>query len=411
MAATLSLRDARALVLQHADVLLEPENVALLQSLGRRLADEFRADTPWPATDRSAMDGYAVYAGGAGLSQGVALPVVGQSLAGHPFPGSLVPGQAIRIMTGAVVPRGADAVVPVEQTSGYSDREVTLRAAVRSGQNVRPAGSEHRVGDLLLPAGRRIRAAEVGALAVLGIDPVPVFRRPRVAILSTGDEVVPIGRVPQPHQVRDSNAHALAAQVLEAGGVPELLGIAPDASDALAALLARGLGSSDVLLTIGGISEGTHDLVQPALAAQGVTRVFHGIQVKPGKPTYFGVHARAGTKGFVFGLPGNPASCFTVFELLVRPLLERIAGAPDPAAPWSAHPAGKAWRANPRLQAIPAALRIDADGRLLAEVQPVRPSGDPFCLAEADGLALVPEAAEPDPGLRLAFHPYPERRS
>lgn len=393
MAGMISLEKARDLVAGRAGILLEPENVPLLEALGRRLATEIRADTPWPTTDRSAMDGFAMRAGASGLASGTSLPVVGESLAGHPFSGSLEPSSAIRIMTGAVVPPGADAVVPVEDTSGFDGEKVSLTRAVARGQCIRPAGSEVAEGEVLLKAGTRIRAAEIGALAVLGIDPVPVSRRPRVAILSTGDEVVEIHRVPAPHQVRDSNAQALAALVLENGGDPQLLGIASDDAADLRERMSKGLSEADVLLTIGGVSKGTHDLVHGTLVELGVEEVFHGVSLKPGKPTFFGERAEGGRTVFVFGLPGNPASSFTVFDLLVRPLLQRITGGPQREG-FRAHVGGAAFKANRRLQAVPATLAVQ-DGGIQVRLTPPRPSGDPFGLLSCDAYALIPPQAEP----------------
>lgn len=395
MTGMISLAQARDLVAERVGILLEPENVPLLETLGRRLATEICADTPWPTTDRSAMDGFAVCVGASGLEAGTCLPVAGESLAGHPFSGHLKTSSAIRIMTGAVVPQGANAVVPVEDTSGFGAESVTLSQAVHRGQCIRAEGSEVGVGEVLLQAGTRIRAAEVGALAVLGIDPVPVTRRPRVAILSTGDEVVEIHRVPQPHQVRDSNAQALAAQVLASGGVPQLLGIAGDDAADLRQRMVKGLDEADVLLTIGGVSVGTHDLVHGTLSELGVVEVFHGVALKPGKPTFFGERTDGDKKVFVFGLPGNPASSFTVFDLLVRPLLHRITGAGDEERDWQAHVAGAPFKPNRRLQAVPAALVLQRDGSIHAHLTPPRPSGDPFGLLAGDGYALVPSHAEP----------------
>jgi molybdopterin molybdotransferase len=298
-------------------------------------------------------------------------------------------------MTGAVVPAGADAVVPVEHTGGFQGETVTLERPVRRGDCIRLAGSEVEVGDVLLRPGTVIRAAQVGALAVLGIDPVPVCRRPRVAILSTGNEVVDIHRVPEPHQVRDSNAQALAAQVLENGGEPQLLGIARDDVSDLRERMSRGLREADLLLTIGGVSKGTHDLVHGTLAELGVEEVFHGIALKPGKPTYFGERLQGERKVFVFGLPGNPASSFTVFDLLVRPLLRRITGAPALRGGSRARLEGAPFKRNRRLQAVPAAMVIREDGRCHARLVPPRPSGDPFGLLPGDGYALIPADTEP----------------
>jgi molybdopterin molybdotransferase len=397
MAQSISLLEARAAVLAAAaEHSVDPvataaaEVVPLAAALGRHLAVELRADGPWPATDRSAMDGFAVVAGRAGLAAGVRLPVVGESLAGRPFAGELQPGQAIRIMTGAVVPAGADAVVPVEFTSGYAGAEVTLREGAAAGANIRLRGSEVQPGTVLLPRGRRIHAAEVGALAVLGVANVPVLPRARVAILATGDEVVPVEAQPLPHQVRESNSHALAAQVQELGGEPLRLGIAADEAVALRDMLARGLALADVVVTIGGISKGTHDLVQGVLLELGVQQVFHGIDLKPGKPTFFGVReAAAGRRQFVFGLPGNPASAFTVFDLLVRPLLIRLQGGDPGELVAQAVAQGAPWRANARLQAIPARLVGDAAG-LAVSLAPGSPSGDPFSLLGGGLYALVP---------------------
>ncbi len=395
MTGMISLAQARDLVAERAGILLEPENVPLLEALGRRLATEICADTPWPTTDRSAMDGFAVCAGASGLEAGTCLAVAGESLAGHPFSGRLKTSSAIRIMTGAVIPPGADAVVPVEDTSGFDAELVTLSRAVNRGQCIRAEGSEVGEGEVLLQAGTRIRAAEVGALAVLGIDPVPVARRPRVAILSTGDEVVEIHRVPQPHQVRDSNAQAIAAQVLESGGVPQLLGIASDDAADLRGRMEKGLCEADVLLTIGGVSVGTHDLVHGTLSELGVEEVFHGVALKPGKPTFFGERTAGGRKVFVFGLPGNPASSFTVFDLLVRPLLRHITGAGEEERDFQAHVAGAAFKRNRRVQAVPASLVLQRDGSIHAHLTPPRPSGDPFGLLPGHGYALIPEDAEP----------------
>jgi len=401
----ISLEEAQERVRAAADVLMEPENVPLASTVGRRLAQEVHSDTPWPATDRSAMDGFAVRAQTNGLGAGTTLTVVGECLAGHLFDGAVADGQAIRIMTGAVVPASVDCVVPVENTSGYGGAEVTLQVDVSRGDNIRPLGSEVAMGQLLVAAGTRIGPAEISALAVLGIDPVPVFRRPRVAILATGDEVIEIGRVPQTHQVRNSNAHALAAQADEAGGEALLLGIAKDQEQELRTCLQKGLAEAEVLVTIGGVSKGTHDLVHHLLAELGVEEVFHGIAIKPGKPAFFG-RVSGDAPRFVFGLPGNPASCFTMFHLLVAPLLARVCGAPDPIADETlarAHVGGQPFKKNRRLQAIPTRLVLGADGALTAALGSSKPSGDPFGLLGADAYGLVPpeSTAEDTPLVRV----------
>lgn len=395
IARMITLAEARERIEARLGATLPEEVVPLAASLGRCLARDYRAEQPWPQTDRSAMDGYGVRATVTGLAAGTALTVIGDSLAGHPFTGTVRDGEAVRIMTGAVVPAGVDAVVPVEDTSGFGAPRVTLHTAIGRGANIRPQGSEVAVGDLLLARGRRLRAAEIGALAVLGIDPVPVVRRPRVAILSTGDEVVPIDVTPADHQVRDSNAWALAAQVIECGGAPLALGIARDERADLEQRLRRGLAEADVVLTIGGVSKGTHDLVHGTLADLGVQEVFHGIALKPGKPTFFGVCDQRGATVHVFGLPGNPASCFTVFDLLVAPLLRARCGEALAGVPARAQLAGAPFVANRRLQAVPARLRWGVDGICRAELAPPAPSGDPFSLLAGDGYVLLPEGAQP----------------
>jgi molybdopterin molybdotransferase len=396
MADAISFHAARAAVLAAPLPPLRTELVPLAAAAGRRLATAVASPGPWPATDRSAMDGFAVAAGPNGLPNGTTLPVVGQSLAGAPFAGPLPPGAAIQIMTGAVVPAGADAVIPVEQTTGFGTAETTLRAPVRAGQNVRRLGSEVRAGQTVLVPGRRLGPAEIGTLAVLGRTVVEVVRRPVVAIVATGDEVVPVEQQPLPHQVRESNSWALAAQVEAAGGAARCCGIAPDAPAALRAILADALATADVVLTIGGVSKGTHDLVHGTLAELGVRATFHGIQLKPGKPTFFGGRAAAsGGASHVFGLPGNPASTFTVFDLLVRPLLQRRLGQTPPATLPKVRLGEAHWQPNARLQACLCRFARTAGGELVAVVPASSPSGDPFALLAGDGYVLIP------PGVRV----------
>lgn len=375
-------------------------------ALGRRLATSVASDVPWPTTDRSAMDGFALAVDSPGTAIDRPLPVVGESLAGRPLGRPLEPGQAVRITTGAVVPKGANAVVMVEQTSGFHGAdgqpaaEVRFQAPIDPGQNIRPVGSELSPGAEVMAPGRLLGAAELGVLAVLGIDPVPTFQRPVVGILSTGDEVVPVDRVPAEHQVRDSNSFALAAQVRSAGGVPVRLGIAPDEPQALRGTLQRALERCDVLLTIGGVSAGTHDLVPGELEALGVVKEFQGIALKPGKPTWFGVFgAGREDERYVIGLPGNPASAFAVFDLLARPALALLQGAsPADLLPWGRVPAvGEAFRPNRRAQSIPATLELAGQGEVRARLARFKPSGDPFSLLDGEVHGVVDAGAEPGP--------------
>ena len=396
MANPLELRDARAHVLAHTQPHIQAERVSLAEAHGRTLAESICTDGPWPVTDRSAMDGFAIAVGVDGLSSGASAPVIGESLAGKPFAGSLAHGQAIRIMTGAVVPEGATTVVPVEHTSGYEGDTVSVTQDIAAHANIRLRGSEREPGVEVLAPGRRLHAAEIGVLAVLGQHEVSVCRRPKVVIVATGDEVVPVEQAPLPHQVRESNSWALAAQVHECGGVAQRLGIAPDEVDGLREMLRQALADADVVLTIGGISKGTHDLVHATLAELGVVTEFHGIKLKPGKPTYFGLWQNDDATQYVFGLPGNPAATFTVFDLLVRPMLKRWLGS-DPGEWGTRVPLGDTtWKKNWRVQAVPARLVPDGDGSLVAELAKPSPSGDPFSLLLGTCYAMIPSEMSRD---------------
>ncbi len=388
---------ARARELVMAEKVQSTERIIcdLLDSHGRRLFEDLRAADPWPTTDRSAMDGFALAAGSRSYAVGARFKILGESLAGHPFVGRLQPDTALRIMTGAVVPEDADRVLRVEDSNGFEAEELLLKADSEAGANIRPLGSELAAGSRLLEAGSRIRASEIAALAVLGVHQVAVHRAPRVAILATGDEVVPVDQQPGEHQLRDSNSQALAAQVRECGGEAISLGIVGDRADELRAALARGLAEADLLITIGGVSKGSHDLVHGALSDLGVEQRFHGIALKPGKPTFFGRQGSPESGCFVFGLPGNPASCVTVFDLLVRPLLLRLGGDRGCKQLATARLQGPEIRKNWRSQAVPCRLRTAQDGGLIAETLPFSPSGNPFSMLEADAYALIPGDRDP----------------
>lgn len=403
MAELLDLERARQEVLARAWRCPDPLDVPLADSLGHALAEDLRCEEPWPTADRSAMDGFALCAGDGVAAAGTRFRLRGAALAGHPFGEALGPGEAVRIMTGGVVPVGADRVAMVEDTDGFVDgaTEVTLTGDVPRGANIRPEGSEVAAGSVVLRAGAWIGPAEIGALAVLGRTRVPVFRAPRVVIVSTGDEVVDVGESPELHQVRDSNSWALAAKVRALGGEAIRLGIVRDDRDALRAAFEEGL-QADVLVTVGGVSKGTHDLVHGQFRELGVEPVFHGVALKPGKPTFFGVAQDRQTA--VFGLPGNPASSFTTFDLFVAPFLVRFGGgAVAPAQ--QVRLGGALPRRNRRAQAVPARLATTPDGVAEAVLAQVRPSGDPFGLLDADGYAVIPAGAEPAEIGPVAFLP------
>ena len=339
-----SFEDARHLVEQHAaDVSPgEVETVDLLTGLGRVLAEGILADRDFPPFARATRDGYAVRA--ADLAKIPArLEVVGEVKAGEcPEPGgsSVRRGQAMAIMTGAPLPAGADAVVMVEQTSSIHESErklVEVRRSVGVGENFVPRGAEARAGQLLLDRGRRLDHAGIAIAASVGKSRVEVFRKPRVAVLSTGDEVVEIDATPGPAQIRNSNSYSLAAQVQNAGGEAVRLEIAPDERGRLRALIEEGLGC-DLLLLTGGVSMGKYDLVEQVLGELKAEFHFTGAEIQPGRPVVFGScgvgsSTRSGRVGdgpphkrYFFGLPGNPVSTMVTFELLARPMIEALAG-------------------------------------------------------------------------------------
>ncbi|MEA2467627.1 MAG: molybdopterin molybdotransferase [Thermoleophilaceae bacterium] len=319
MADLISIAEARERVLAAARP-LSPEDVPLDASLGRVLASDARADGDLPPFDSSAMDGYAVVAGPEGE-----LPVVGESRAGSPSDRPLAPGEAMRISTGAAVPEGADAVVPVERVE-VSDGRVRV-PATEPGDHIRRAGEDARAGQAVIAAGTELDPAGVAVLAALGNATVRCGGVPRVAVLVTGDELVEPGRPLGPGQIRDSNAYGLAAQATRAGARVVSRRVVRDDRDATESAFAAALDEADVVIGSGGVSVGPHDHVKPALAALGVEERFWGVRLKPGKPTWFGTR----DEKLVFGLPGNPVSAMVTFHLFARPALRALAGA-DPVA-------------------------------------------------------------------------------
>jgi len=298
---------------------LKAEAAPLGQALNRVLAENVEADRDYPPFNRSTRDGYAVRSADVGTAP-AALDCVGEVRAGESFAGQVAPKQCVRIMTGAPLPPGADAVVMFEQAH-ESDARVSVQRPVEPWENVVRQGSEAAAGNVVVHEGRRLGAAELGLLASVGRKDVNVFRQPSVAILPTGDEVVPVDRRPEWFQVRNSNAVTLEAQVAQAGGAPRRLGVAPDDKAALRRMIEEGL-EADLLLLSGGISAGKYDFVEEVLKELGAEFYFHGVAIRPGKPLAFGY-----VRGkFFFGLPGNPVSTYVTFELFVRPALGMLQG-------------------------------------------------------------------------------------
>jgi molybdopterin molybdotransferase len=301
---------------------LDVIELPLDRARGHVLAEPVAADRDFPPTDRSAMDGFAVRAADVTRS-GQALDVVGEVRAGQPVGDIEVgPGQAVRIMTGSIVPPGADAVVMVERTAAADDeRRVRIDDEPRPGQHIRRRGEDLERGRTALEPGTPIHAPEVAALASVGQVTVRVHRPPVVNVLSTGDEIIEADRTPADHQVRNSNAHGLLAQLAELGIEGRFLGIAGDTRGHLDRLLGQGL-DADALLITGGVSVGKYDLVGEALEAAGMRLLFHKVAVKPGKPILTGRRDRC----LVVGLPGNPVSTYTAFAVFVAPVLRRMLG-------------------------------------------------------------------------------------
>jgi len=336
-----SLDEALALVLANARA-LPHEPVPLATATGRTLALTVRTHAPLPAFDHAAMDGVALRsadAAGASEAAPVALRVVGTAYAGEPCDHAVGPGEAARIMTGAPLPEGADSVVEVERVAGDADRCIRISFPPQPFRNVRRAGEELPAGAAALPAGTRIGAAEAGLLASLDVAAPPCARRPRVAILSSGREVVPPGDPPGPHGIRDANGPALLAACLEAGAEPIPLGIAPDDPASLAAALRRALAHGpplDALLLSGGAARtGARDGAHEALLSIGARPLFREVALKPGKAVGAYVLEGPGDAAprLAFALPGNPAAALTGFWALVRPALLALQGRPETRLP------------------------------------------------------------------------------
>jgi len=313
----LSVEEAQREILGRVRV-LPSERVDVLAALGRVLAEPIRSTRRIPPWPNSSMDGYAVRA--ADVRPSATLRVVGRVVAGSLPTRAVGAGEAVRIFTGAPLPSGADAVIPQEDVDAR-DGVIALRSAVEPGAYVRPAGEDVREGDLVLEPGRAIGAAEIGILATLGRTQVAVGRRPRVAVLSTGNELADLGTEPTPAQIPNSNTYALMAQVMETGGVPLNLGVVPDRLDAIAERISQG-AEADVLVSSAGVSVGELDLVREALVNAGAELHLWKVDMRPGKPITFG---SLGGKP-VFGLPGNPVSAMVTFELFVRPMLLAMQG-------------------------------------------------------------------------------------
>ena len=356
------------------------EQIPALEAAGRVLAEEITADRDYPPFPRSARDGFAVRAADVPGE----LTVIGEVRAGEVFRGSVSPGGAVEIMTGAPLPDGADAVVMVEHTE-HIGNVVRVSRSLKSGENFNGRGIEAKQGSAVLSAGRRLGFAEIALLAMVGRECVTVYRRPRVAILPTGDEIVEAGQQPAPFQIRNSNAWSMAVQVSRAGGDPHILPIARDNYESTRELIEQGL-THDLLLLSGGVSAGKYDIVERVLGDMGAQFFFDRVLVQPGQPLVFG-----NAKGkLFFGLPGNPASTMVTFEVFGRAAVELLGGAAEAPLPLLQARLTKDLRQKPGLtRFLPA--QVSADGSTVTP-EPWQGSGDVNSLARANAFLVT----EPD---------------
>jgi molybdopterin molybdotransferase len=377
----IAVEEARARILA-ALTTTPAESVALPEAWGRVLASPVKARLDQPPADVSAMDGYALRA--ADGVAGAVLRVVGIAPAGHPFDGSVGPGEAVRIFTGGIMPSGADSVLIQEDAEANGDRVTVREAVARQGAWVRRRGLDFSVGQVLLEAGHKLTARDIGLAAAANHPWLSVHRRPRIGLLATGDEIALPGEPIPPGGIVSSNAHGLAALVRASGGDPLLLPVAPDDSEAIAAA-ARAARACDLLVTTGGASVGDHDLVQQALGPQGFELDFWKIAMRPGKPLIWG---RLGQTP-VLGLPGNPVSAMICALQFLMPAIARLSGLPAAAPPSRRVLAGAALKENDRrFDHLRATLSTDSAGRLVATPFERQDSSMMATLARADALIL-----------------------
>ncbi len=395
----ISIARARELVLEHV-VPLDHEQLEVGDALDRVLVEEVRAAGDVPPFPCSAMDGYAIRAGPAGRT----LNVIGESRAGTPSAGDLNDGEAIRISTGAAVPAGATAVIRQEDTDA-AEGTVTLTAPVAENENIRRPGEDMRAGTEVLPAGTTLHAGELGAAVAAGMGRLLVARRPVVQVLCTGDELKAPGEPLGPGEIHNSNAPMLVSLATRAGADAPPAARLRDDRAATEHALAAALEHSDVVVVSGGVSVGPHDHVKPALAALGVTEVFWGVSLQPGKPTWFGT--APGGK-LVFGLPGNPVSAFVTFSLFARPALAALQGAAGERVIETEAVLGVPVKRNSsREMAIRVRLQRD-DGVVVAIPNGPQASHIMTSLLGADALALIgPGDGEAPAGTTVRLEPLP----
>jgi molybdenum cofactor synthesis domain-containing protein len=367
---------------------LPAEDVPLVEAQGLALAEDVRARFDSPPFDNSAVDGYAVR--NADAEAGRTFTVVDEAPAGRPARRSVGEGEAIKIFTGGVIPEGADAVVMVENTSGWGE-EFELKKAASPGQNVRGSGEDVREGDVILTAGTEVGPPEIALAATQGYGTLPVYRRPEVVVLSTGTELVEPGeRGLEPGEIYDSNSFAVIAQAQEVGARARRVSAASDDAGTIRDAVGAALKTADVVVTSGGVSVGEKDLVKGTMLELGVEQIFWGVKFKPGKPLFFGVREGAS----VFGLPGNPVSAMVCFELFVRPALVKMMGREDKGRPRIRVYFEEDVKNNfGRMHAMRVSLEQTEKGWLARSVG-AQGSGLVSSLTKADALALIGPESE-----------------
>jgi molybdopterin molybdotransferase len=405
----LSVEEALARVLAAFEP-LPPERKPILEALGQVLAEDVFAGMDIPPLANSAMDGYAVRCedtAGARPENPRRLRVVADLAAGYVRDEPIQPGTAVRIMTGAPIPPGAEAVIPFEEVEREGD-DILVFKRYPHNKNIRAAGEDVRAGQRVLARGTVLRPQEIGMLAALGHPEIPVHRRPRVALLSTGDEVIPVDAPWQPGKIRDANSYSNAAQVLRYGGVPLRLGIACDDVADLTAKIRAGLEQgADLFLTSGGVSVGDFDVVKQVLAAEG-EMAFWRVRMKPGKPLAFG-HIRGVP---LLGLPGNPVSAMIAFEIFARPAILKMLGKTQPEKPTvEAVLLDEIKHKDDRRHYLRVILE-EKDGVYQARLTGDQGSGILLSMVQAQGLAIIPEEVDHLPAgarVRVMMMDWPER--
>ncbi|MCG6871911.1 MAG: bifunctional molybdopterin-guanine dinucleotide biosynthesis adaptor protein MobB/molybdopterin molybdotransferase MoeA [Gammaproteobacteria bacterium] len=400
---TLSVAEAQQRILESVEPVHGIEKVALRQALNRVLAEEAVSPIDVPSHTNSAMDGFALKGAELPGQASRAFRLVGAALAGHPFHGSVGPGECVRIMTGAPVPDGADTVVMQEHVHLRGDDQVEVDARNQPGQNVRQAGEDIRRGDVAVPAGRRLGAAELGMLASLGLGEVKLRRKVRAAFFSTGDELRSIGESLAEGEIYDSNRYTLHGMLTGLGIEPIDMGVVPDQREATLRALREAASMADVILTSGGVSVGEADFVKPALAELGEMH-FWKVSMKPGRPLTFG---RIGDALF-FGLPGNPVSVMVTFYIFVQPALHRLAGreATQPLLVQARCATGMRKRPG-RTEYQRGTLRSDPNGDLVVSGTGPQGSGILRSVSEANCFVILPlESGSVEPGTLVTVMPF-----